>query len=113
MWYLFAGVDHNPGTNKYGFSIRCVKDIATGLEDINSPGKFNLYPNPSNSRITIECAENQSTDLLIYNLFGEMVMHSVLTKSTNEIDIGSLPKGIYILKINGDKGIMQQKLIKD
>lgn len=113
LWYLFAGVDHNPGTKKYGFSIRCVKDITTGLGDINYPGKIKLYPNPSNSRITIECAENQNIDLLVYNLFGEMVMHSVLTKSTNEIDISSLPKGVYILKITGERGTMQQKLIKE
>ncbi len=29
LWYLNAGVDHNPGTKKYGFSVRCVKDITT------------------------------------------------------------------------------------
>jgi uncharacterized protein (TIGR02145 family) len=113
MWYLFAGVDHNPGTKKYGFSIRCVKDISTGLGDINNIEKIKLYPNPSNSRITIESAEYQNTYLLVYNLFGEMVMHSVLTKSTNEIDISSLPKGVYILKITGERGTMQQKLIKE
>jgi uncharacterized protein (TIGR02145 family) len=113
MWYLFAGVDHNPGTKKYGFSIRCVKDISTGLGDINNIEKIKLYPNPSNSRITIGSAEYQNTYLLVYNLFGEMVMHSVLTKSTNEIDISSLPKGVYILKIAGERGTMQQKLIKE
>jgi uncharacterized protein (TIGR02145 family) len=113
MWYLFAGVDHNPGTKKYGFSIRCVKDISTGLGDINYPGKFTLYPNPSNSRITIECAEYQDMYLMVYNLLEEMVMHRVFTKSTNEIDISSLPKGVYILKITGERGTMQQKLIKE
>jgi hypothetical protein len=42
-----------------------------------------------------------------------MVMQRVLTKSTNEIDISSLPKGVYILKITGERGTMQQKLIKE
>jgi uncharacterized protein (TIGR02145 family) len=113
MWYLFAGIDHNPGSKKYGFSIRCVKDISAGFEDINYPGKFNLYPNPSNCRITIECAENQDLEILIYNLFGEMAMQKEVNHSENEIDISALPKGIYLLKIIGETRTMQQKLIKE
>jgi len=113
MWYLFAGVDHNPGTKKYGFSVRCVKDLTIGMEKINSSGNFKLYPNPSNNMIIIECAEYQNVDVLLYNLFGDIVMQQVLTKNTNEIDIGSLPKGVYILKTSGEYGILQQKLIKE
>lgn len=113
MWYLFAGVDHNPGTKKYGFSVRCVKDVSTGMGDINSPGNFKLYPNPSTDLVTIECTENQNVVVLVYNLFGELVMQKSLTAGKNEVDIRSLPKGAYILKSNSERGTMQLKMIKE
>ncbi|MCX6287571.1 MAG: T9SS type A sorting domain-containing protein [Bacteroidetes bacterium] len=113
MWYLYAGVDHNPGTKKYGFSVRCVKDLAYGMKDINSPGNFKLYPNPSTNRVFIECAENLDIKLFVYNLFGYLVMEQILTKGTNDVDISSLPKGVYILKTSDEREPWQQKMIKE
>lgn len=113
MWYLNAGIDVNPVPKMLGMSVRCVKNLVTGIEGPLYPGKIRLYPNPSNDKVTLECAGCQNANLLVYNITGEMVMQNLLTKSTNEIDIRSLPKGVYLLKITGERGTMQQKLIKD
>jgi len=113
MWYLFAGIDHNPGTKKYGFSVRCIKDLAYGMRDNNPPGTFKLYPNPATDRVIIECAEYQNVNVLVYDLFGEQLMQTVLNAGKNEIDISSLAKGVYIIKWNSERGTIQQKLIKE
>jgi uncharacterized protein (TIGR02145 family) len=113
FWYLFAGVDANAAPKKFGMSVRCVKDISTGLGNMNEVKKTQIYPNPARDRFTVECAGNQVQYLLVYNLFGEMVLQNLITKRTNEINISSLPAGIYIIKFFGDQGIMQQKLIKE
>ncbi|MDP1623290.1 MAG: FISUMP domain-containing protein [Bacteroidales bacterium] len=113
MWYLFAGVDHNPGTKRYGFSVRCMKDLATGSGNDNHPGKIKTYPNPSINRITVESAEYQGSLLLVYNISGEIVMQKALTEITTNLDISSLPNGIYLIKITGGWGTIQQKLIKN
>lgn len=113
MYYLNAGIDHNPVPKKYGLSVRCVKDVTIGLGDIKVPGTFKLYPNPSTDKVIIECAEYQDVNAMVYDLVGKEVMQKILTASKSEIDICSLPKGVYVLKCSSKRGTMQQKLIKD
>lgn len=113
MWYLFAGIDHNPATKKYGFSVRCVKDVTTGTGKLISPDKIKLSPNPATERVNVECATYQNVTVLIYNLFGEMVLQHELTGRTSEIDISFLPKGIYILKNSAGGEDWQVKMVKN
>jgi uncharacterized protein (TIGR02145 family) len=113
MWYLFAGIDHNPGTKKYGFSVRCIKDVTTRVEDIKVEGNLKLYPNPATNIVTVEYAEYQNVNIMVCNLLGEGVKQIKLTSGKSEIDISSLSKGVYILKISGVSGSIQEKLIKN
>lgn len=113
MWYMFAGVDHNPINNKYALSIRCVKDYNLGIGEINNAGKIRLYPNPASDRITIELVKPEELTLHIYNILGEIVLQKVLTESTNDTDITTLPKGIYIIKVTSTAWTFTQKLVKD
>ncbi|MCX6233770.1 MAG: T9SS type A sorting domain-containing protein [Bacteroidetes bacterium] len=113
MWYLNAGVDHNPGTKKYGFSIRCVKDIGTGLGNINYIEKVKIYPNPAINKVSIEYAENQDLKMQIFNVVGECVIQGKLNNLSKAIDISSLSKGIYVIKISCVDWTMQKKLIKE
>jgi len=113
MWYMFAGVESDPVPKYLALSVRCVKNIATGLGNTNLPGTINLYPNPSNYRIIIDCKNCQNVKVLVCNLLGENVMQWILTDSKNEIDISSLAKGVYILRMTCEQGIIQQKLIKE
>ena len=113
MWYMYAGVDHNPGTKKYGFNVRCVKDITTGLEKNDYPEKMIIYPNPSKGKITIGYADNQYKSVLVYNIFGELVMQSKLTLDKTDLDLSTLPKGIYLLKMKGERSIMQKEIVRE
>jgi hypothetical protein len=113
MWYLYAGVDHNPGTKKYGFSIRCVSDIGTGLGNINYIEKVKIYPNPAINKVSVEYAENHDLNMQIFNVVGECVMQGKLNNLSKAIDISSLSKGIYVIKISCVDWTMQKKLIKE
>jgi uncharacterized protein (TIGR02145 family) len=113
LWNQFAGVDHNAAPKRYGFSIRCIKDVNTDVGDIYKIDNFRLYPNPANDKITIDFAENQECNLRVYTITSEMVFQKVLTKKSNEIDISSLPKGVYLLKFTGNPMTKQLKLIKE
>lgn len=113
MWYMNAGIDHNPAPKTYGFSVRCIKDIAYGTEDALLPGSLKLYPNPSHEQLIIESGESQNSMLVIYNLLGEEMMKVPLHQGKNEINISALPKGIYIVRTSGPSEAMQQKLVKN
>jgi hypothetical protein len=96
-----------------GFSIRCICDSTTQINDINQKEKIKMYPNPANDNVYIDCAEMQDLKMQIYNIIGERILQRELTTSTNEININLLSKGIYIIKLTGADWTVQRKLIKE
>jgi uncharacterized protein (TIGR02145 family) len=113
FWYQFAGVDHNPTPKKYGLSIRCIRDIASGFADLNYKQIIRIYPNPATSKISIEHNSTQNLQLQVFNMAGECIMQDNLYSQSTEIDIHSLSKGIYAIRIFSDDWSIQKKLIKE
>ena len=64
-------------------------------------------------KLYIDCAEMNDLTMKVYNLIGEYVMQRKLNNETNEIDVSSLPEGIFIIQLTGESISMQQKLIKN
>jgi trimeric autotransporter adhesin len=56
----------------------------------------NIYPNPSTNIITIQSSKELDT-IIIYNSLGEMVLQAKSKNIKEQIDIGNLPSGIYII----------------
>lgn len=66
--------------------------------EINSIN-FAIFPNPAANNINISI--NQiNVDMEIYNIIGEKILETKLTNFENSIDISSLKKGAYIIKVN-------------
>jgi uncharacterized protein (TIGR02145 family) len=96
-----------------GFSVRCVSYLSTKINETNYQGEVKIFPNPALDKIYINCAEKQYLKIQIYNLIGECILQKELNSNTNEIDINSLSKGVYVVKITGDNWSIQRKLIKE
>lgn len=69
---------------------------------------FSISPNPVSDVLTISSQENIKT-VEIYNLLGK----KVLTSNSTSIDVSSLSKSVYLLKLSSDKGVSTKKLIKN
>ena len=70
---------------------------------------FSVYPNPSNDFIVIN-SETIIVEIIIYNNLGQQLIAKF---NRNNIDISTLNKGLYYLKIKDDRGaIGLKKLIK-
>lgn len=62
---------------------------------------FKVYPNPATSNITIEANINKLYTIQIINLLGETVYGTQQLQGNNiNIDVGVLPKGIYIVQLS-------------
>ncbi len=81
-----------------------------GLFDKNANGDgFSIFPNPASTSITITGNENAQIDL--FDLQGKNVL-SVIPKSIQTtLDIQSLQKGIYFVRITGESATKTVKLI--
>jgi uncharacterized protein (TIGR02145 family) len=96
-----------------GYSIRCLKDSTTQINEFDNNDPIQIYPDPARDRIFIDLVDRQNFNMQLFNIIGECVMKKELTHFNNEIDISFLPKGVYIIKITDASSSIQQKLVKE
>jgi hypothetical protein len=70
---------------------------------------FFVFPNPTKGKLMIH-SEEEILQMIITSEFGEVVDKSVLQNQTS-VDLTSLPNGIYILHIIGNKSSIKKKII--
>jgi hypothetical protein len=51
-------------------------------------------------------------EYLITDLSGRILMNNVEWKMNNSINVSHLPAGVYLIKINTDKGTLTERFIK-
>lgn len=92
----------NRKTYYYGEATASVKDV--NFID------FKVYPNPTKNILTIDDASFSIKNIEIFNILGKKVFAS----TKNEINIAHLVNGIYLLKIESEKGnIAAKRIIKN
>jgi predicted metalloenzyme YecM len=74
-----------------------------------------IYPNPAHDKIVIAFDKAVKTAISVENINGRKVIAKNLSQSLNntEIDLTTLPKGVYILKLIIDNNTIVRKIVKD
>jgi len=97
-----------------GRSVRCIKDYPiTQIQEINDNPDIQIYPNPTANNVKIECAENQKANMQVYDMLGQCVLQKDLLRGTNNIDVSSLPKGLYVIRLTGVDWSVEKKFVKE
>jgi hypothetical protein len=74
---------------------------------INSTEEFSFYPNPALDKITIRGRFNGTVDLRLHDIAGKTILQRPITNSVTELNLPSLPAGIYLLQV----GTITKKLV--
>ena len=83
------------------------------IHPINYPETFEIYPNPTQGSLTINFnPDNKNVSIEIYDIQGKLIMNTDLTNYSNNINISSLSKGLYIVKLKTDSNTICRKIIK-
>ncbi len=87
----------------------------TGITDINSEGNdVNLYPNPANNYISINAgAQTKENIVSIFNVQGQLVFSQPLLNTPATLDITTLAKGVYTIKISNTERTIIKKFVKE
>jgi uncharacterized protein (TIGR02145 family) len=101
------------GNKKRGCACRCVKDVNTQTNNYFKDKILLFYPNPAKDKIILANFDADDLDVTIFSITGEILLHNVLNSSTTEINIQSLPKGIYIIETKSLERYVRQQLIKE
>lgn len=83
---------------------------STGMASLLPESVFGIYPNPATS--TVELITDAKTTLEITDEKLSLLKSQVITDTRTVIDIGFLPKGVYLFKAITEKGTSVRKLIK-
>ncbi|NJL74316.1 MAG: T9SS type A sorting domain-containing protein [Saprospiraceae bacterium] len=71
-----------------------------------------MYPNPVNSLLQIEGLDPKVVSIItIHHLLGHLVLKQSQATSQYNIDIQTLPQGIYLLTVVSGANSWQQKII--
>lgn len=79
--------------------------------ELTANASFKLYPNPTSDILKISTL-NKINKVILSDYNGRKVLEKA-PNSRNEIDVNSLSKGVYIIKIFTDKEVKTMKFIKD
>jgi hypothetical protein len=76
----------------------------------NTTGAVTIYPNPFSTSINIlinDALRINNVELRIYNVLGQSVMNTVITKQLTVLETDNLPPGIYIYNVIGNNKVIQ------
>ncbi len=97
------------------FLIQPIGDGVSTDEPGRSNVNFSLFPNPATNQVWVALDQLANTDMQIslFNMTGQLVQHTTMTLGNNRASllVGQLPKGVYTVKVESDKGIGFKKLI--
>jgi CubicO group peptidase (beta-lactamase class C family) len=80
---------------------------------LNTEG-VQLYPNPTEGKLFIVCKEDTIlSKILIFNNLGQIIKSQKGFGNTLDLDIADIEKGMYLLQIHSDKGIVTKKIVKN
>jgi Secretion system C-terminal sorting domain len=86
--------------------------LHNGVGELSNEENVEMHPNPVSTTITIEIKDNKGK-VSIYNLLGEIINTTEITNYKTEIDVSTLPKGLYFVEVESEKGIMRKKFVKE
>ncbi|HVG16382.1 MAG TPA: MBG domain-containing protein [Chitinophagaceae bacterium] len=87
------------------------------IKDVNAEGGSNkIYPNPASSMVRLQTKDDvqRTNDIQVFDVLGKLVMAPVKKYSERmyDVNVSSLSKGVYYIKVKTSAGITTFKFMK-
>ena len=93
---------------KFDLEHNCHSLNLTEMEDFSE--FFSMYPNPSSDYITLDNKTEETYDLFLFDITGNLIHQEPVYKTKN-LDISKFKSGHYFLKITNDNRTIVKKII--
>jgi O-glycosyl hydrolase len=77
--------------------------------------KFSVFPNPTTGNVTVYLASDKGGIISVVDLQGKLVLNQTVAAGQTEVTLNlqSIDKGVYIIKVDNGVNSSTEKLIKD
>jgi hypothetical protein len=110
-------------TYRYTTSAGCAADTIIYVSVLHNPGigiaeladnRLIVYPNPAQNIVTIVIPNAEFTSLALFDASGKKVLETPIIENNTryQLDISTLSKGIYLIRLDGANGNKFAKLSK-
>ncbi len=82
--------------------------------DVNTSGAVSIYPNPTTHQLTIRWDRTATTyrQVSILSLTGNQLWTDSIGDEDLVLNLADYAKGVYIVELSGDEGVITQQIIK-
>ena len=118
-WRTYDNLDRIYFTFRQNGKFNLIRTKAEEISDLEEnfglKNSLTLYPNPTNSKLTIALEYEPQNPFLyeIIDVNGRIMHQKYLEESTFEIDLSDYPIGIYFISINSSKETYSRMIIKN
>lgn len=93
-------------------------NLIVNKQKILSSSPINVFPNPTNSQLTIDIdhnafSESKNPKLIITNMLGQTVLSQKINSQKESISLQNVPNGIYFVRVTLDEKSFVKKVIKN
>ncbi len=111
---------YSSDTGTYGINTPlyfCMDDFTTnesvGVGNEMSALAAKVYPNPATQTLYVELAEGETQEILLFDMSGKLLQSKPVHSAKEEMSIGLLPSGNYMLQLRNAAGqTASQRIIK-
>jgi hypothetical protein len=107
MFPIFAETDSTLGDGLYP-TINDSTDMS--LYDVNVDRYSNVYPNPASDIVTVQ-SSFKVREIEIINALGQVMLRKEGNQNIETLEVNSLEKGTYIVRIKTWRGFANKKLV--
>ncbi|MCT4630616.1 T9SS type A sorting domain-containing protein [Winogradskyella sp.] len=107
-----TGIVNERSGNAYYLTARDAADFSVPVLSTNNfeSASFSIYPNPTNTGfVTITSSNSDVMNVQVFDILGKQVKNETLINNT--LNVSSLNKGVYILKITQNNTSTTKKLV--
>ena len=90
-----------------------IEACLTPVQEADNGNGFTIIPNPSKDKITVSLPTITCiTRLTIFTVNGQKAMERQLTDNETQINISALARGVYVVRVQDNKGVQVEKFVK-
>src|SRR5258706_872613 len=100
-WMVLKDYAYNSKPNT---AILAGEGILSGVSQSQDNSSIEIFPNPASSKLLLSGFNGNfsGAEILVLDLSGRKIFSEKISSSQNEIDVSSLPNGIYLLELKNE-----------